>query len=192
MYEGVIPEHNLIYFTALWWKLDFCIFFLYKNNKLLIILLSQKKVVGHVWSLPLIYIFALKRCLELGVLLWYQLEQQYSLPKKIWVWLPQGIWDLSKVNLPELLERVYAGKVQEADSNLSICINFTGFLFVVGYNIKNVGGLDVLLLFMTLTSTFDTPNSRYLKIYGFIWYNFGCFGEKEQPNRSSVFHKQKR
>ena len=53
----------------------------------------------------------------------------------------QGIWDLSKVDLPELLERVSAGEVLEADSNLSSCINFIVFSFVMTYNNKNVGGL---------------------------------------------------
>ena len=37
----------------------------------------------------------------------------------------QGISDLSKVYLPELLEHVSAGEVLETDSNLSSCINFT-------------------------------------------------------------------
>ena len=54
----------------------------------------------------------------------------------------RGIWDLSKVYQPELLEHVSAGEVLEADSNLSSCINFTVFSFVTAYNLyKNVGGL---------------------------------------------------
>ena len=36
----------------------------------------------------------------------------------------QGMRDLCKVCLPELLEHVSEGEVLEADSNLSICINF--------------------------------------------------------------------
>ena len=42
----------------------------------------KKHVVAQILSLTFIYIFVLKRCLELE-LLWYQLELLYSLPKKI-------------------------------------------------------------------------------------------------------------
>ena len=55
-------------------------------------------------------------------------------------WGNQGIWDLSKVYLPELLERVSAGKAQEAAGTLSICVNFT-VLFVMAYNNKKVGAI---------------------------------------------------
>ena len=41
---------------------------------------------------------------------------------------------------PELLERVSAGEVVEADSNISTCINFTVFSFIMVYNNKDVGG----------------------------------------------------
>ena len=45
------------------------------------------------------------------------------------------------VYLIELLAHVSAEEVLEANSNLSICINFTVILFVMAYNNKNVGGL---------------------------------------------------
>ena len=47
--------------------------------------------------------------------------------------------------------------------------------------------MDVMLLFVSQTSTFDYPNSLYLKICGCIQYEFRCFGDKIR----SVFHKQK-
>ena len=50
------------------------------------------------------------------------------------VGLHQGIRDLSNVYLPELLERVSALEVVKVDSNLSICLNFTVFSFVIIYN----------------------------------------------------------
>ena len=50
----------------------------------------------------------------------------------------QGIWDLSMVYLPELLEHVSAGEVVKVDSNLSICIYLTVFAFVTAYNNKKV------------------------------------------------------
>ena len=67
-------------------------------------------------------------------------------------------------NLPELLELVSLGEVFEADiySNLSSCINFTLFSFVMAYTIiinTLVAYLDVILLFVSQTSTFDSPNS---------------------------------
>ena len=70
-----------------------------------------------------------------------------------------------------------------ADSNLSSCINFTVFSLVMVYLNKNVGGLlvannrnvgglknvgDLMFLFVSQTSTFDSPNSLYFKILGFI------------------------
>ena len=86
----------------------------------------------------------------------------------------QGIWDLSKVYLPELLERV--SEVLKADSNLSSCINFPVFSFVMAYNNKNVGDVFVCnVTFVSQTSIFDSPNSLYLKIFGFIRYDFRCF-----------------
>ena len=48
---------------------------------------------------------------------------------------------LQELYLQELMERVSAGEVLEAKSNLSICVDFTVFSFVMAYNIKNVGGL---------------------------------------------------
>ena len=65
--------------------------------------------------------------------MWLELKQAHG---------EQGIWDLNKVYLlPELFKRVSAGEVLEADSNLTIRINFTVFSFVLAYNNKNVGGL---------------------------------------------------
>ena len=91
----------------------------------------------------------------------------------------QGICD-SKVCLPELLEHVSAGQVLEADSNLSRCINFTVFSFVMAHNNKNVGGLfGCNFTFCVKTSTFDSTNSLYLKIFEFIRYDFRCFGDKD-------------
>ena len=49
----------------------------------------------------------------------------------------KGIWDLSMVYLPELLERVSAGEVEKADNNLSIRIQFT-VLFLMVYNNKKM------------------------------------------------------
>ena len=65
-----------------------------------------------------------------------------------------GIWDLSKVYIPELLERVSAGEVFEANNNLSICINFTVFSFLMAYNNINVGGL------FGCNFTFCVPNQQ--------------------------------
>ena len=39
------------------------------------------------------------------------------------------------------LRLISEGEVMEANSNLSSCINFTVFSFVMAYNNKNVGGL---------------------------------------------------
>ena len=72
--------------------------------------------------------------------------------------LDQGIWDLSKVYLPVLLERVSAGEVLEVDSNLSTCINFKVFSFVMAYNNKNVGGL------FRCNFTFRVPNQQ-------VWFS---------------------
>ena len=33
--------------------------------------------------------------------------------------------------------------------------------------------------FLSQTSTSDSPNSLYLKIFGFIRFDFMCFGDKE-------------
>ena len=42
------------------------------------------------------------------------------------------------IHLPELLERGSAGEVVKANSNLSICIKFTVFSFLMAYNNKIV------------------------------------------------------
>ena len=51
------------------------------------------------------------------------------------------VYESSKVYLPELLERVSVEEVLDANGNLSICINFTVFSFIMAYNNKNVGSL---------------------------------------------------
>ena len=51
----------------------------------------------------------------------------------------QGIWELSKVYQPELLERVSAGEVREAAGIPPMCVNFRAFSFVMAYNYKIVG-----------------------------------------------------
>ena len=66
----------------------------------------------------------------------------------------QGMSDLSKVYLPELLERVSAGEALEADSNLSTCINFTVFSFVIPLSHKNTGDL------FGCNFTFCVPNQH--------------------------------
>ena len=82
---------------------------------------------------------------------------------------PSRYMRLSKVYLPELFERVSAGEVLEADSNLSISINFTIFSFVTAYNNKTlVAYLYVMLLFVSQTITFYSSNSLYLQIFWFI------------------------
>ena len=42
-----------------------------------------------------------------------------------------------------------------------------------------VAYLDVILLFVTQTSTFDSSNSQYLKMFGFIRYDFMGLGDPE-------------
>ena len=37
----------------------------------------------------------------------------------------------------------------------------------------------VILLFVSQTSNFDSPTFLYLKIFGFIRYDFMCFGDKD-------------
>ena len=79
------------------------------------------------------------------------------------------------------MERISAGEVLEADSNLSVCINnFTVFSFVMAHNNKKkkVPYLAVISLFVSKPSTFNSPNSKQLKIFGFNGINFICFGDK--------------
>ena len=42
-----------------------------------------------------------------------------------------------------------------------------------------VADLDVMLLFVSPTSTFHSPNSLYLKTFGFSRHDFRCFGDKD-------------
>ena len=93
----------------------------------------------------------------------------------------QGIWDLSKVYLPELLERVSAGKLEPAGI-LSIFVNFKVFSFVKAHNNKTlVPYLDVILIFVFKTSTFNSSNSQYLEIFVFIRINFKYFRDNGIP-----------
>ena len=95
---------------------------------------------------------------------------------------------LSKVNLPELLEHVSVGEVLEADSNLSTCINIRVFSFVMVYNNENVGGLfGCNFTFCVPNSTFDSPNSLYLK----KWILSDTILGVSEIRIRSVFHKQK-
>ena len=73
--------------------------------------------------------------------------------------------------------------MRSRDSNLSICINFTVFSFAMTYNIikKFVSYFDEILHRVSKTCTFDSPNSIYLKIFGFIRYDFSCFGDEDKP-----------
>ena len=72
-------------------------------------------------------------------------------------------------------------------SILSICVNFTVFSFVMAYNIKKfVPCLNVILLLVSKTSTFNSPNSQYLKIFGFIRIDFMCFSNMQQWIRGTI------
>ena len=62
--------------------------------------------------------------------------------------LKQGIY------LPELLERVSAGEVLEADSDLLSSVYFALFSFVISYNNKKVGAL------FGCNVTFCVPNQH--------------------------------
>ena len=96
-----------------------------------------------------------------------------------WAHLP--IFCTPWVYLPELLERVSAGEVLEANSDLWTGINFTVFSFVMTYNNKNVGSV------FGCNFTFYVPNHHlwfskfpiFKKIFGFIQYDFKCFGDKD-------------
>ena len=50
--------------------------------------------------------------------------------------------------------------------------------------------LDVMLLFVFKTSTFNFQNSQYLEIFGFIRIDFVCFSDKGFPEIYSLFHKK--
>ena len=67
---------------------------------------------------------------------------------------PTKVYVTYKIHLPELLERVSAGEVLEADSNLSTCIKFSVFPVVMAYNNKIVGGL------FGCNVTFCVPNQH--------------------------------
>ena len=55
---------------------------------------------------------------------------------------------------------------------------------------KIVPYLDVILLFVFKTTTFNFPNSQYLEIFGFIRIDFMCFSDKGFLELYSVFHKK--
>ena len=50
--------------------------------------------------------------------------------------------------------------------------------------------MDVILLFVPKISTFNSRNSLYLEIFGFIRINFMCFSNKAFLEIYSVFPKQ--
>ena len=58
-------------------------------------------------------------------------------------------------------------------------------------NKKDVPYLDVISLFVTQPSTFNSTNSQYLEVFGFNLINFMCFGDKRNlwNENYSVFHK---
>ena len=73
----------------------------------------------------------------------------------------------------------FCGENMDAASNLSICVNFS-LLIVMTYNdIKWVKYLDVISLFVSKHSTFNSPNSQYLKIFWFNLTDFMCFETQE-------------
>ena len=60
-------------------------------------------------------------------------------------------------------------------------------------NDKNVGAiLDVIILFVFKTSSFNSQNSQYLDIFGFIRIDFMCFSNKGFREIYSVIHKKGR
>ena len=52
--------------------------------------------------------------------------------------------------------------------------------------------VDVMLLFVSKTSTFDSPNSQYLEIFGFIRIAVMCFLNVVFLEIYSEFPKEKR
>ena len=81
--------------------------------------------------------------------------------------------------LPELLKLV---------SGILFCV----FSFVMAYNNKKlVQYVDVILLFVSKISTFDSLNFRYFEKLGFIRTDFMCFSNVVVLEIYSVFPKQK-
>ena len=120
--------------------------------------------------------------------IWVGICAVYTFYMLIYLECTQSIWDLSKVYLPELLERVAAGKVLEANSNISTCNNFTVVSFIMAYNNKNVGDL------FGCNVTLCVPNQHlwfskflYLKIFGLSNTILGV----SEIRMHSVFHKEK-
>ena len=96
-----------------------------------------KRVVTHIWPLPFIYIFVFNRCPELGVLLWYQLELLYSLPKKIWVGPSAPIF---VTFLLFIIEKIVKSKYVEFDFNIGhtlVIFLFSWIIQIIQYT-KNV------------------------------------------------------
>ena len=60
----------------------------------------------------------------------------------------------------------------------------------MAYNNKKVLYFDVMLLFTSNADTFDSPNSQYLEIFGFIRIDFMYFSNNGFVGIHSVFHKQ--
>ena len=84
----------------------------------------------------------------------------------------------------------FCGNVREAAGILSICVNFTVLSFVMVYNNKQMlPYLAVISLFVSKPSPLNSPNSLYLKIFGFNQIDFMCFGAKRILGIYSVFHK---
>ena len=51
--------------------------------------------------------------------------------------------------------------------------------------------MDVLLLFVSKTTTFDSLNSKHLEIFGFISIDFMCFSSVVFLEINFVFPKEK-
>ena len=75
---------------------------------------------------------------------------------------------------------------------LSICVNFTAFSFVMAYNNKKVSAIFGchIILFVFITSTFNSPNPQYFEIFGFIRIDFMCFSDKGFLEINLVFNKK--
>ena len=86
----------------------------------------------------------------------------------------------STVYSPELLERVCAGKVLEGLHGIvSICINFTKFLFVIGNNNKKGCAIFDCHVTSCVRNHYLCLNSLYLEIFEFMRLAFMCFSNKD-------------
>ena len=106
-------------------------------------------------------------------------------------WYYHGICDLSKVYLPELLERVSARKRgRRLGTYRFASILQSSHLQWRILTKKFVAYLDAMLLFVFKTCSFNFLNSQYLDIFGFIRFNFMCFSDTGFLEIYSVFHKK--